>query len=123
MSKKVLVVDDSKTVRLTVKAMLTIAGYEVLEAVDGLTGAKLITSDNEISMVICDMNMPNMNGIQMLATINALTNLTRPPVLMMTSEGSHALVRQAKDAGAKAWIVKPFKPDVLVAAVQRLARE
>ncbi len=121
MSKKILVVDDSSTVRQQVRLALTQAGFTVIEAVDGLDGAEKIESDNTISMVICDVNMPRMNGLEMLSRVKGGGKRPNLPVVMLTTEGQPALIRQAKANGAKGWIVKPFKADMLVAACQKLA--
>jgi two-component system chemotaxis response regulator CheY len=120
-SKKILVVDDSSTVRQQVRLALTQAGFTVIEAVDGLDGAEKIESDNTISMVICDVNMPRMNGLEMLSRVKGGGKRPNLPVVMLTTEGQPALIRQAKANGAKGWIVKPFKADMLVAACQKLA--
>lgn len=117
---KVLVVDDSATVRQQVTAALTQAGIDVDEAVDGLMGVKRIRSGG-ISCVVCDVNMPNMNGIQMVQEVKSDTQFASLPIIMLTTEGAKELIQQAKAAGACGWIVKPFKADMLVAAVKKLA--
>lgn len=117
MAKKILVVDDSRTVRLEVRAALAPAGYEIVEAADGIEGSRRITGSTDLAMIICDVNMPNMNGIEMLTAVRGQTR----PILMMTTEGSAKLIREAQQAGATAWIVKPFKPEQLLSAVGRLA--
>jgi two-component system chemotaxis response regulator CheY len=114
-------VDDSSTVRQQVRLALTQAGFTVIEAVDGLDGAEKIESDNTISMVICDVNMPRMKGLEMLSRVKGGGKRPNLPVVMLTTEGQPALIRQAKANGAKGWIVKPFKADMLVAACQKLA--
>jgi two-component system chemotaxis response regulator CheY len=119
--KRVLVVDDSATVRHEVIAVLTPAGFEVLEAEDGEAGATIIDNTPGLSVVICDVNMPRMNGIQMLQRVKAEPCNTQLAILMLTTEGDPALIKQAKAAGARGWVVKPFNPTHLVAAVQKLA--
>ncbi|MEM9695064.1 MAG: response regulator, partial [Myxococcota bacterium] len=96
-------------------------GFTVVEAADGAEGLKAIQSDSEIAMVICDVNMPNMNGIEMLEAVQAGGNHSHLPIVMLTTEGQPALIQRAKKAGAKGWIVKPFKPDMLLAAAKKLA--
>lgn len=120
--KRVLVVDDSATVREQVSRALSAAGFEVVEASDGRAGADLIASDRALSLVIADVNMPCMNGIEMLEEVRRSPATATLPVLMLTTEGQPALMRRAKAAGAAGWIVKPFQVPQLVAAVQRLAR-
>jgi two-component system chemotaxis response regulator CheY len=119
--KKVLVVDDSATVRQQVSQVLTQVGFEVLEAPDGQIGAEVVNGDSTISVVISDINMPRMNGIEMLVAIKSHAKNADLPVLMLTTDGQPALIKKAKEAGAKGWIVKPFNPAQLVSVVQKLA--
>lgn len=120
--KRVLVVDDSATVREQVTRALSSAGFEVVEAHDGRAGADLIASDASLSLVIADVNMPVMNGLEMLEEVRRSPATATLPVLMLTTEGQPALMRRAKAAGAAGWIVKPFQVPQLIAAAQRLAR-
>jgi two-component system, chemotaxis family, chemotaxis protein CheY len=119
MGKKVLVVDDSATVRQQVRMALEQADFEVLEAVDGAQGLEQILGTSDLSVVICDVNMPKLNGLEMLDAVRPL--VSKLPVIMLTTEGQPALMQRAKAAGARGWIVKPFKPNLLIAAVQKLA--
>jgi two-component system, chemotaxis family, chemotaxis protein CheY len=118
MGKKIIVIDDSLTVRQQVGLALTQAGFEVIEAVDGKDGLAAITNTKDLAMAICDVNMPRMNGLEMLEAL-AQTG-AKLPILMLTTEGQPQLVERAKKSGAKGWIVKPFKADLLVAAVKKL---
>jgi two-component system chemotaxis response regulator CheY len=118
--KKVLVVDDSATVRQQVAQTLTGVGFEVVEAPDGQVGCDLIDRDATISMVICDVNMPRMNGIEMLLSVKSHPKNLALPILMLTTDGQPALIKKAKEAGARGWVVKPFNPAQLVAVVQKL---
>ncbi|MDD9942495.1 MAG: response regulator [Myxococcales bacterium] len=119
-NKKVLVVDDSATVRQQVALALSPAGFDVVEAVDGVQGLKLIETTEELRLVICDVNMPHKNGIEMLSEAKADGKNADLPIVMLTTEGQPALIKKAKEAGACGWIVKPFKADRLVAAAQKL---
>ncbi len=119
MGKKILVVDDSRTARQQVSNALLAAGYRVVEAVDGVDGLAKIELHADASLVICDVNMPNLDGLQVLAALRARPP-TDMPVMMLTTESHPELLQQAKKAGAKGWIVKPFKPEMLVAAVRKL---
>jgi two-component system chemotaxis response regulator CheY len=122
MSKKILIVDDSKTIRQQVSFTLKKGGYTVIEAEDGLQGIeKLKAEGGEIAMVISDVNMPNMNGLEMVEAISKDASLNKVPIVMLTTEGSSELISRARAAGAKGWLVKPFKPDQLIAAVTKLA--
>ena len=120
MAKKVLIVDDSRTVRQQLGIVLTEAGYEVVEATDGLDGAEKIATTSDLAMVICDVNMPRMNGIEMLSFLKQDPRHANLLVLMLTTEGQPALIARAKAAGARGWIVKPFKPDLLLGTVRKL---
>jgi two-component system, chemotaxis family, chemotaxis protein CheY len=118
MAKKVLVVDDSAVVRHQVASALTEAGFIVIEAVDGMDGAEKIATTFDLALVISDMNMPRMNGIAMLEAVKQRGEL---PIIMLTTESDPQLVARGTEAGARGWIIKPFKADLLVAAAQRLA--
>jgi two-component system chemotaxis response regulator CheY len=120
MSKKILIVDDSSTVRQQVSMLLTEAGYEVLQAVDGIDGLSQIRAASDLTLVFCDVHMPNMSGIEMLKLL-ARDTLKLPPIVMLTTEGNPSSITQAKEAGARGWIVKPVKPDTLLATVRKIA--
>ena len=115
----VLIVDDSATVRQQVSAALSQAGLDVTQAVDGCDGASKIKSGG-IDCVICDVNMPNKNGIEMVQDVKSDPEFEKLPIIMLTTEGAKELIAKAKAAGACGWIVKPFKADMLVAAVKKL---
>jgi len=121
MGKKIIVVDDSHMVRSQVGSALKGAGYEVIEAADGNEGFAMIEAHADAAMVICDVNMPNLNGLEMLATVKQDAKHANLPIVMLTTEAQSSLVEQAKRSGAKGWIVKPFKPELLVATVRKLA--
>jgi two-component system chemotaxis response regulator CheY len=121
MAKKVIVVDDSITIRQQLHETLAGAGYEVVEASDGYEGIRSIDQHADAAMVICDVNMPNMSGLEMLATVKASPRNAALPVVMLTTEGDPMLVRAAKASGAKGWIAKPLKPDLLLSTVRKLA--
>jgi two-component system chemotaxis response regulator CheY len=121
MPKKILVVDDSRTVRQQLGGLLTEAGYEVVQAADGVEGVETISSTPDLSLVICDVNMPKMNGVDMLTLVKQDPRNAKLQVLMLTTEGQPALITRAKEAGARGWIVKPFKQELLLATVRKLA--
>jgi two-component system chemotaxis response regulator CheY len=121
MSSKVLVVDDSATIRQQLRFTLSQAGYDVLEAEDGEDGVRKLTTNADTKLVICDVNMPKMNGIEMLNVVKNDNRVNQIPIVMLTTEGSAELIAKAKSAGAKGWLVKPFKPELLLSAVKKLA--
>jgi two-component system chemotaxis response regulator CheY len=118
--KKVLVVDDSPIVREHLRKTLEL--YDVVEAGDGLDGLQKLRSDPSIAMVLCDVNMPRMNGLDLLETWarESATTPRRVPFVLLTSEAQPALLERAKKAGAVGWIVKPFRPSLLQATVRKL---
>lgn len=121
MTTKILVIDDSATIRQQVRLALSQAGFDVLEAADGVEGLEQLRAGAGIDAVICDVNMPRMGGIDMLEQCSK-QNLPAVPVLMLTTEGQPALIQKAKQFGAKGWIVKPFKPELLVAALKKVTQ-
>ena len=121
MAQKILVVDDSVTVRQQVGSALSQAGFEIIEAADGQEGLSKITANPDLLMVITDVNMPHMNGLEMLETLKANPKYSKLIVFMLTTEGQPELIDRAKKAGAKGWIVKPFKAELLVSAAKKLA--
>jgi len=96
------------------------AGFDVVEAADGEDGIAKIRSDSTIAAVICDINMPKKTGLELIEEVRAGGANSQVPIVMLTTEGQPAMVQRAKLAGAKGWIIKPFKAALLVAAVQKL---
>ena len=120
--KKVLVVDDSETIRLEVRRALDQAGFSVLEARDGAEGLAAALNNPDVSLVILDVNMPVMNGLDMLERLHQNQTTSDIPVLLMTTEADDRLIDRAKAAGAKGWFIKPVKPEMLLMATNRLVR-
>jgi len=119
MTTNVLVVDDSLLVRRQVGAALKGIGYVVRDAVDGLDALEKLDQCPDTHLIVCDVNMPRMSGLELLERLSQRGSSV--PVVMLTTEGQPELMRQAKSLGAKGWLVKPFKPDILAAAAQKLA--
>ena len=120
--KKVIIVDDSATMRQQVRQALTLGGFDVVEAVDGQDGLEKIQADSSIKVVVLDVNMPRMNGIELVEALKGAGKIGAGlNVVMLTTEGHPDLIQRAKGAGAKGWIVKPFQPEMLLAAVAKLA--
>ena len=120
MGASILVVDDSALVRNRLAQSLGAAGFVVTTAVDGEDALEKLMIPPEPALVICDVNMPKMNGIELLEQMKENGVLARTTVLMLTTEGQPELIAQARALGAKGWIIKPFRPELLVAAAQRL---
>lgn len=119
-SSKVLVVDDSSSVRQQLRIALSQAGYEIVEAENGLEGALLIEQDQHLDVVICDISMPVLDGIGMLDRVGAVLIERRLPVLMLTTSRDPNQLSVARALGASAWVVKPFRADLLLKAVDAL---
>ena len=120
MSKRILTVDDSSSVRQMVSFTLKDAGYEVVEAVDGKDA--LTKLSGTVDMIITDLNMPNMDGIELIRQVRAQPNYKFVPIVMLTTESQAEKKQAGKEAGATGWIVKPFKPDQLLAVVKKVVR-
>ena len=120
MGKKIIVIDDSQTIREQVATTLRRAGFEILEAVDGVDGTEVIERTPDAALAICDVNMPKKNGLELLEGLRSSGRTPILPVLMLTTEGQPLLIERARKAGAKGWLVKPFKADLLLAAVKKL---
>lgn len=118
---KIMIVDDSSTIRFQVVATLSAASYVVVEAADGEEALSLLSAHPDVALVICDLNMPQLDGLDFLERLKSAPTTSGIDVLMLTSEGQPELITRAKALGAKGWIVKPFKPSLLVAAVAKLA--
>jgi two-component system, chemotaxis family, chemotaxis protein CheY len=118
-SKTIMTVDDSASVRQMVTFALKEAGFNVLEASDGREAVGRLTSE-PVDMVITDLNMPNMDGIELIRWLRGNSGTRFIPVVMLTTESQEASKEQGKAAGATGWIVKPFKPDQLLAVVRKV---
>jgi two-component system chemotaxis response regulator CheY len=119
MAKTIMVVDDSISIRQVVGIALKQAGYDVIEGVDGKDALAKLTGQ-KVNLIISDVNMPNMDGITFVRELKTRPAYKFTPVLMLTTESQEDKKEQGKAAGAKAWMVKPFKPEALLAAVQKL---
>jgi two-component system, chemotaxis family, chemotaxis protein CheY len=119
--KKVLIVDDSETIRQQVADVLESAGFIVLTAVDGIAGLECI-EQHDLAMAILDVNMPRLDGLEMLERLQTNPRLATLPVLILTTEVQRSLIDRAKRAGAKGWMVKPVKPEHLVSTVNRFVQ-
>jgi two-component system chemotaxis response regulator CheY len=116
--KKVLIVEDSDLVRHQVHRILVEAGYQVADACDGAEGLDRLKLEPDIGLVLCDVHMPRMGGLDLLGECKALGLQT--PIVVLTSEVLPGAMRLARELGAKAWVVKPVKPEVLISVVNKL---
>jgi len=118
MSKCVLVVDDSETVRQVLQLTLSNAGFDVIEAEDGDDALEKLASAPAVDMLITDLNMPNMDGLELIQKIRDDGKHRFTPIVMLTTESSEEKKRAGREAGASGWIVKPFKPEQLLKVVK-----
>ena len=121
MSKVVLTVDDSRTMRSMLKLALTDAGHTVIQAEDGVHGVEVLSQSSGVDVIITDINMPRMDGFGFIDHVRRDPRCRSTPILVLTTESEPTKKQRAKDAGATGWIVKPFDPAKLVAAVRRVA--
>jgi two-component system chemotaxis response regulator CheY len=121
MSKTILAVDDSTSIRQMVAFTLKSAGYTVIEAADGVEGlAKAKANAHVINLVLTDQNMPNMDGLTLIKSLRGQPQFVATPILMLTTESSDAMKSQGKAAGASGWLVKPFDPHKLLEVVKKV---
>lgn len=119
MAKTILIIDDSRSLRKVVEIVLTREGYEVVEACDGRDALDRLDG-REFHLMICDVNMPNLDGFSFLRAVREMGAYATTPVIMLTSESGEDMKREGQKAGAQAWVVKPFKVEHLLDAVAKL---
>ena len=118
---KILVVDDSSTVRDEVANFLKNNGFDVATAIDGKDGLAKIKTDTGIKLIISDVNMPNLDGLSMAEKIRKELGNSSVNIIMLTTESSPSMKERGKAAGIKGWIVKPFKGDMVLESLKKLA--
>lgn len=119
MSKTIMIIDDSASVRQVVSTALKGEGYDVVEASDGRDALSKLNGQ-KVHLMISDVNMPNMDGITFVTEVKKLSDYKFTPIIMLTTEGSDEKKKAGQAAGAKAWVVKPFQPPQLLKAVSML---
>ncbi|HPE67754.1 MAG TPA: response regulator [Thermotogota bacterium] len=126
MSKVIMIVDDSITVRVAVKATLTKEGYEVQEGSNGKDALQklesLSKSGKRVNLIISDVNMPQMDGITFITELRKNMAYKFTPILVLTTESQESMKLKGKQAGATGWLVKPFQPTQLVEIIKKLIR-
>ena len=116
---KIMIVDDSVSIRKSVSFVLSQEGYEVIEAEDGIDGLKKVET-NDFQLIITDINMPNMNGIDFIKSVRKLPAYRFTPIIALTTESQDGKMQEGKAAGATGWIVKPFTSEKLSAIVKKI---
>lgn len=119
MAKTIMVVDDSASLRQVVSIALSGAGYEVIEACDGKDALGKLDG-KKINLIVSDVNMPVMDGISMVKEIKQMPKYKFVPIIMLTTESKDEMKQAGKEAGVRAWVVKPFKPEQMLDAVSKL---
>lgn len=119
MGKTVMIVDDSSTFRQVVASTLKGAGYDVIEGSDGKNALSQLTGQ-KVHLIVSDLNMPVMDGLAFVREVKKLPNYKFTPIIMLTTESSETTKNVGRDAGVKAWMVKPLKPDQLLLAASKL---
>lgn len=119
MAKTILIADDAASMRGLISMTLRGKGYEVTEAEDGRDALGKLNG-KKVDLIVSDLNMPNMDGIELIRAVKSLPQYKFIPIVMLTTESQAEKKEEGRQAGAKAWIVKPFKPDVLVEVVKKI---
>ena len=119
MAKTIMIVDDSASIRTVVGIALRGEGYAVIEAINGQDAINKLTGQ-KVNLIISDVNMPIMDGITFVKHVKQMAAYRFTPIIMLTTESDESKKREGQAAGAKAWVVKPFKPEQMLGAVQRL---
>ncbi|NOS75376.1 MAG: response regulator [Methyloglobulus sp.] len=119
MAKTIMIVDDSASMRQVIGIALKDAGYDLIEAGDGKEALSKLDG-TKIHLIVSDINMPNMDGITFVKEVKQLAKYRFTPIIMLTTEVNQAKKDAAKEAGAKAWVTKPFQPKTLLEAVSKL---
>ena len=119
MPKTILIVDDSSNIRQQLRLAIESPNYKIVEGCDGNAGLAQ-AKNTKVDLVITDVNMPGMTGLEMLGALRKLPGYASTPAFVLTTESNPTLVQQGKAVGATAWIVKPFKPEVLLKGIQKV---
>ena len=117
--KKILAVDDSFSIRKSITFILSEAGYEITEAVDGVDGLEKAKAD-KFNLILTDINMPNMDGIELIKQLRQTEGYKFTPIIALTTENQDSKMQEGKAAGATGWIVKPFTAEKLIAIVKKI---
>lgn len=122
MGKNILIVDDSESIREVVSFTLEEAGHSVVSAIDGVDALARLDECETVDLIITDLHMPNMDGIELIREVRTQEKYQFTPILFLTTESQVAKKMEAKEAGATGWIIKPFVPEKLLAALKKVIR-
>ncbi len=121
MSKQILIVDDSESIRKVLKFSLENAGYQVFVAIDGSEALNFLDG-RSIDLLLTDYHMPNVNGLELTVRVRQIDNYKRIPILILTTENQRDMMKEAKDAGATGWLMKPFDTQKLLQTLRKVIR-
>ncbi len=119
MKYKIMIADDSNTVRISLKYFLNLENFEVIEASDGKEALEIIKKTNNIDFFILDVNMPFIDGISLTKEVRKLKNYRFTPILILTTETEQSKKMEGKKAGASVWMIKPFDPKLLIEIIKK----
>lgn len=122
MNKTILIVDDSESIRELVCSTLKSGGYHVIKGIDGNDGLEQLGGSEDVQLIITDLNMPGMDGIDLVKSVRSNPAFKYLPILILTTESQLSKRMEAKEAGATGWIIKPFVKDRLLNVVQKVMR-
>lgn len=117
---KIVIVDDSETLRSQLKRDLEAAGHQVIEGYDGVNGLEVLEANQDVKLIICDVNMPRMDGLTMCKKAHDKPELSKVPIFMLTTEASPEMKTKGKEAGVIAWIIKPYVVEKVMGAVSKV---
>lgn len=120
---KILIVDDSTTLRDQLKECISNAGHTVLEGHDGKNGLEIAEAETDIALIISDYNMPVLDGIGMITRIKEIDRYAKTPIFMLTTESTKELMKEGKKAGVMAWIVKPFDEEEIIEVINHVLKK
>lgn len=123
MPTKILIIDDSETARLLTKEALKKGNYDIIEAQDGMTGLSTLDDNPDTDLIIADINMPWMDGLQMTEEIRKKEEVKNIPIILVTTESSQDQIERGKALSVAGWIVKPFNAEDLIAAVNKVLKK
>ncbi len=122
MNKKILIVDDSESIRSLLKYNLETSGYETAVAKDGLEALEIIEKNSDLNLLLTDLHMPNMNGLELIERVRKNEKFKFLPILFLTTETNIEMKQRARNAGATGWIVKPFQSEKLIKTIRKVLR-
>jgi len=120
MAKKILILDDTQSMRSLLSMTLKQSGYSVIEAIDGVDGLSKLIENPDVELIFTDLNMPNKNGVEFIKDVKSNPSFKAIPIIMLTTESEEKKKDEGKAAGAMAWIVKPFKVETIQAVLNKI---